>query len=348
MIWMCAAAVAGGGLWPEGTTLYVGADGKVFDVTGGGSFMPRDIVADLERYVAGQVAFTADRQLALVTSINTGEVMGVTPEGTFAVFATGLAQPSGIWRTVSGRIIVAEFDDGSLIDITAGGSFEDAVPVNTGLFAPRCLAESPDGTLFVSDQYSDAVYIADLGGGPVTLFAADMPSVRGIAWHNGALYAAFNSQIVDITAGGIQTGAIAFATGAEFFSLAATGDGRLVSGELFGAELYDVTAGGNLSSDDPWATSLPIGETNLGTAPPDPNDVVPTPEDSHVDTGTAPPVLPVPPAAPVDPGTDSRGGCACGPASMAPSGLPWLVVLVGLGGGKVRSRRASSSGRRTP
>ncbi|MEO0606469.1 MAG: hypothetical protein AAF211_33895, partial [Myxococcota bacterium] len=143
------AAMATEDPWPEGTTLYVGVDGEVYDITEGGAFAPRERVVDLDRYVVGQVAFTADRRHALVPVIGDGEVLSVTRDGAAEVFATGLQGPTGLLRTSDGRLIVAEFDDGELIDITAGGDFTDAVPANTGLFAPRNLVEAVVGCVFV-------------------------------------------------------------------------------------------------------------------------------------------------------------------------------------------------------
>ncbi|MEM6925304.1 MAG: hypothetical protein AAF602_00130 [Myxococcota bacterium] len=321
MLWTLTA-MAAEDQWPEGTTLYVGIDGEVYDVTGGGAFAPRQRIVDLERYAAGQVTFTPDRRHALVSLVDDGEVLAVTPDGTVETFATGLRGPTGLLRMSDGRIIVAEFDDGELVDISAGGDFTDAVPANTGLFGPRNLAEASDGTLYVADQASDAVYTADLEGGPVRVFATAMPEVRGIAWLEGALFAAYDERIVDITAGGDQTEALAFALGADFFSLCVTGEGRLLSGALFGTELWDVTPGGAIATGSPWASQLPAGDTTLGTAPLDPETITPSP----ADTGTPPEPDPTGDTGMVDITEPDGCGCAADPGP-ARAVAPWLVVL---------------------
>lgn len=261
----------------SGDIYYTATTGKIVNVTGGGDFTDEFFV-DTGEYSIGQLAWSEDLTTMYLSLFNTGEVIAIDSTGNVTTFASGLSAPTGLLRTNDGVFLAAEFETGEITDITAGGSMAGVAPLTDGLSAPRHLAQLSDGTVLVADQDADAVYdvLYPMGGTVGPPFADGLIAVPVIiVTEDDTIYCAtrefvngeFTGFVYDITGGGDFSAASPFASGQSFFSLTVSGDGRLLSGELFGSVIWDITGGGDFSSATPFATGLPEGESPLGTVP---------------------------------------------------------------------------------
>ncbi|MEM8609593.1 MAG: hypothetical protein AAGF92_20995, partial [Myxococcota bacterium] len=261
----------------SGDVYYAATNGEIVNVTGGGD-LTGQVFTDTEQYTAGQLAWAPDLSTMYLGLVNDGLVLAIDSEGGVTTFAEGLDGPTGLLMTRDQVLLVAEFNEGAITDITAGGDMTGVAPMTDGLSGPRHLAELSDGTILVADQFEDAVYdvLYPTGGTVGAPFASGLPAVRAmIATEDDTIYAGaqrlrnqvFVGAVFDITGGGDFESALPYASGQSFFSLTMSGDDRLLSGEVFGSELWDITGGGDFAAAAPFATGLPPGETSVGTVP---------------------------------------------------------------------------------
>ncbi|MBX2801010.1 MAG: GlyGly-CTERM sorting domain-containing protein [Myxococcales bacterium] len=314
-----------------GDVYYGGANSEIVRVVEGDT---HPILVQLDTYSAGQIAFSPDLTTLYFTVYNPGQVVAVEPDGTFTTVATGLDTPTGLLVTQQGRMLVSSFKAGQILDVTKGGDQTYTKPLTTGLKGPRSLVQLPTGEVLVADQILDGVYDVGYPDGGVAELFAEVELVRHLAHDGKVLYAVSEGFVFDITAGGIFQPREALSFGQPFFSLTVDGKGRLLSGELTGTVLWDVTAGGDFDEATPFATGLPLGETLLATVPqavPEPPLETGDTADTS-DTGEAP-TEPTPTDDTGTPSTDGTvvldgegdGGCGC----QQPGGSAgWLALAL--------------------
>ncbi len=247
---------------------------KIYDVLTGGdlrSATPFATIGASGNY--GQIAFSADLTTAYVTVWSANKVVAVSATGQVTDFATGIAGPTGIIRTSSGKLLVADNTNGRIYDITAGGNFASATAYATGLNGPRNFVETPNG-VYVANQNANTIIKIGSGGNlsAVTPFATNILRPADLEFFNNKIYATMDArQVYDITSGGNIMGTrSAWATGRYFYGLAASG-GKLYAstdaGDLSGPTIYDITAGGNMASKSSYARMPGIGDSILDAVP---------------------------------------------------------------------------------
>src|SRR5262245_2584468 len=246
---------------------------QLLNVTGGGNFAGAPPLATLAGSSIGQMAWSPNRATLYVTLFALDRVDTVTTSGAQSVFATGLSGPTGLLTTRDGRLLVANFGAGTVVDITGGGNFGGAPAFATGLSGPRNLVQLADNRILIAAQSSGRVIDITAGGN----FGADPGFAFGLSGPldlvqnaSGHIFVSesSSSQVTDITAGGDFTGVAPFAFGRQFAGLTIDGTGRLLANNLVGTNAWDITAGGNFSAVSPWAFNLPPAETAFDTVPP--------------------------------------------------------------------------------
>lgn len=125
----------------------------------------------------------------------------------------------------------------------------------------------------MADQNLKRVIDITAGGsfGAETGFAYGIPGTGPLDLvqdASGRIYASSFSGVFDITAGGDLSGQSAHATGFNFVGLTINGSGRMLASVLNSGAIYDVTDGGDVSSDLPFAFNLPgFADTALDAIP---------------------------------------------------------------------------------
>ncbi|MEZ4240437.1 MAG: hypothetical protein R3F59_30640, partial [Myxococcota bacterium] len=280
LVWWPLFGLAQAQGFTDGTLYYASQQGELYAVTED-PLPTATRFGDVGAYVAGQLAFSRDGATMYVPLPNDHTVLAVTPDGTVTPYATGLVRPLGLLVTDDGHLLVTNWDDGEVLDITGGGDVSSVAPLVTGLGWARHLLQLADGRVLVSDQQTGNLHdIAYPRGGPVGApFATGVLGVLAIAQTpDGRIFAGGQWDVWDVTAGGAA--ATPFTHGQELIGLAVAPDGRLIAGTYLGTVLFDVTGGGDLSSASPWLTGLPVGDTALAFGP-----LPPGPTDTAVDTG---------------------------------------------------------------
>lgn len=258
---IAAAQVA----WPGGHVYLASTDDGLHDVTNGGSTSVR--VANT-RYSAGQIAWSRDGSVMYVTQYGDNSIAAVTPAGEVTTFATGLSGPTGLVMTREGRLLVACFNSGGVIDATAGGDLA-AAPSITDVPTPRSMVQLASGRILVVSQ-SGSVYNLQYPAGTLTLFATVGGTTTDIVEDEaGRIFVSeyTGSRVVDITAGGSFAEDVAFASGHQFIGLTVDNSGRLLASAFGGHKIFDITEGGDFSQAPAYVTSLGLVESALDTAP---------------------------------------------------------------------------------
>jgi cysteine-rich repeat protein len=246
---------------------------QLLNVTGGGNFAGAMPLATLAGRTIGQMAWSLDRSTLYVSLFALDRVDAVTTSGMQSTFATGVTGPTGLLATRDGRLLVASFFSGEVIDITGGGNFAGTPAFASGLPGPRNLVQLADDRIMIAAQSGGRVVDISAGGN----FAADPGFAFGLSNPldivqdaAGTIFASESSsqQVTDITAGGDFTGVAPFASGRQFGGLAIDGSGRLLANTVLGTNAYDITAGGNFSAAPEWAFNLPFAETAFDAVPP--------------------------------------------------------------------------------
>jgi hypothetical protein len=243
----------------------------IFDITDGGGIVAGDIVATTSGS-PGQIAWSTDLQTLYMTEFGSNQVVSISNAGAVGVFATGVSGPTGLLRLSDGRLFVVSYNDGTVLDISAGGDFSAATPFATGFDSPRNLIQLSNGSLLLADQGSHLVYDITTGGdysssagfasgftrGPYDLAQDDL----------GKVYASTRGPVYDITNGGDFSAASGFATGIEFMGLTIDGDQRLLASEFSEGSVFDISAGGDFFAATPFADSIPgFADTTLDALP---------------------------------------------------------------------------------
>ena len=214
-----------------GDVFYIGQAGTVVLATAGGN-LSGQMLADAQGYVAGEIAFSADRSTMYFCMPNDGKVMAMDSSGTMQSFATGLTHPIGIAVLSDGHILATEWDAGEVTDITAGGDFTSATPLVQGLQRARHLLQRNDGTILVTDEYANEVLTLNYPATGVasTPFASSLLLVKSLAeTADGKLYATTQWNVFDITQGGGFANKPVFASGQNFMGLAVDAQGKLLA-----------------------------------------------------------------------------------------------------------------------
>lgn len=269
------ASRAGGQTFNPGDVFWASSftPAQLLNVTGGGNFAGATPLATLAGRSIGQIAWSPNRATLYVTLFALDRVDTVTTSGAQSVFATGLSGPTGLLTTRDGRLLVANFASGTVVDITGGGNFSGAPAFATGLSGPRNLVQLADDRILIAAQSSGRVIDITAGGN----FAADPGFAFGLSAPldlvqnaSGHIFVSesSSSQVTDITAGGNFTGVAPFAFGRQFAGLTIDGSARLLANNLVGTNAWDITLGGNFSGVSPWAFNLPTAETAFDTVPP--------------------------------------------------------------------------------
>ena len=186
-----------------------------------------------------------------------------------------ITRPTGLLRTADDRLLVASFSDGAVYEIKIIGSGEapQVTVFATGLGGARNLLQLATGEILVADQNLGRVIDITAGGS----FAGESGFAFGFPGSgpfdlvqdaSGRIYASSFAGVFEISDGGDQTGANAHATGLDFIGLAVDGSGRVLASVLDTGEIYDVTGGGDVSSDAPFAQNLQgFADTALDAIP---------------------------------------------------------------------------------
>ncbi|MEL6341644.1 MAG: DUF4215 domain-containing protein [Myxococcota bacterium] len=240
--------------------------GEVYNVTAGGAYSD-GLVAATQYYTAGQITWSRDLSTMYISHYSDGIVTATDETGRTSVYASGLSGPTGLLVLTDGTMLVVEFNEQVVTDITGGGDVAMVPPLATGLMAPRNLIELDEGTVLVSDQGLKGVYEVPRAGGPVVPFVVDIPGTYAMALvqnpDDGAIYVSTGGDVYDITTGT----PIVYTTGGSHFAMAMDGDGRLVAGALSQGDLFDITGGGDFTGASPWATGPARIESAMNSVP---------------------------------------------------------------------------------
>ncbi len=175
--------------------------------------------------------------------------------GTPAVFASGLATPSGIAFDKAGNLIVADSGSHTIKSINAKGEISTLAGVegrpgfadgdaNKALFdAPIGVAVASDGRVFVADTYNDRIRVIE--NGKVSTLAG---SERGFANGNGAAtkfdnptgLAMWHDNLLVADTGNRRIRVVEF--NGDTATLAGSGESDLTDGLLLSASFYQPTA----------------------------------------------------------------------------------------------------------
>jgi len=136
----------------------------LFNVTGGGNFGAATPLATLAGRSIGQIAWSPNRTTLYVTLFTLNRVDAVTPTGVQSVYATGLSGPTGLLTARDGRLLVANFSGGTVIDISGGGDFTAAPAFASGLAGPRNMVQLADNRILIATQTSGRVIDITAGG----------------------------------------------------------------------------------------------------------------------------------------------------------------------------------------
>ncbi len=205
----------------------------------------------------------------LVAESERGTVLEFSAGGDLSTarrFATGLTEPLGLCVGPGGDIYVAESGSGEITVITAGGDFTDAIPFAFGPFTPVDLW-CDESTVLVSVPLPPVPAIANITQGGnivqnIDLHATGLPGPLGMTRDDvGTLYSA-NNDVFDVTTAGGFAEATPFTTGRNMATLTWTGD-ALWGGGLAAPEVYDLTAGGDISAALPVVTLPAVGNANI-------------------------------------------------------------------------------------
>ena len=239
--------------------------GSVVDIQGGGDFT-----------LAPRFAYGLDQPFGIctgpgsevyVTEFFPGEVTVVTAGGDFTSatpFATGLDRPVNLVCSDT-QILVAEFGAGEVTDITAGGDVSAATPFAFGLGSGELVGLFRDsgGTLWASNQlgrvhditaggdFSADPGFAHIGGG----------DLRGVTERGSALLVTSSgtNQVLDFSAGGDLSAAPVFATVPGPTEIVDLGPVGLFTPLEVPPVVYEISAGGDFTTAEPFATGLTTG-----------------------------------------------------------------------------------------
>ncbi|MDZ4801778.1 MAG: hypothetical protein SGI92_26775 [Bryobacteraceae bacterium] len=229
---VCAAvSLSATPLFVSGDLLWAAQDGRIYDIsktrTSPLNFATGHApIANVGGTVLGQMAFSLDAKTAYVTVFGSNKVVTLTDSGQVSNHVTGIANPTGIIRTSTGKMLVASYTDGKIYDITSGSP----VVYATGLVNPRNMVETAAG-IYVADQGNSTVKLLIQGNmASVTPLAYGIDAVS-IASFNNRLYVTSNSltSVYDVTAGGNMTAKTPVAKNKYFTSLAVA-NGHLYAG----------------------------------------------------------------------------------------------------------------------
>jgi DNA-binding beta-propeller fold protein YncE len=245
---------------------------EVFDVTGGGDLGTAAGFATVDRS-PGQIAWSQDLSSAYITEFSQDRVSEISTTGTVSLFFSGISRPTGLLRTADNRLLAASFNDGAVYDISGGDASPPETAFATGLGGARNLLQLATGEILVADQNLKRIIDISAGGsfGTELGFAFGIPGSGPfdlVEDASGRIYASSFSGVFDITAGGDLSGESAYATGFNFVGLTIDGSGRMLASVHNSGVIYDVTDGGNVSSDIPFAFNLPgFADTALDVTP---------------------------------------------------------------------------------
>ncbi|MEZ4443050.1 MAG: MYXO-CTERM sorting domain-containing protein [Polyangiaceae bacterium] len=266
---MGLAAGSAAAAFEPGDVFYIGQQGQTVVATDGGD-LTGQMFADADGYVAGEIAFSADRSTMYFCMTNDDAVMRMDSSGIVTPFATGLDRPTGVVVLDDGHILAAQWNNGEVTDITAGGDMSTAPPLVSGLMTPRHLIQRADGTILVSDQFASAIYELNYPdpGVKTPALATSLLQVKAMAEApDGKVYVTTEWDIFEVSSGGDFANVPSFATGQRFMGVAVDAFGNVLASIENGTDAFDVTAGGDFSSATPWAVGLPIGDSAFARVP---------------------------------------------------------------------------------
>jgi len=179
---------AGGLVGPEGLAftrngLVVGSTtGEIRRYAVDGTYT---VLANVGESVAGITELRDGRLLA--ASLLPDHVWSIAPDGTTALFASGIGNPNFVVQTRSGRIFASASGTGSIVDITTGTPIVAA----SGLTFPNGLAIGRSGRqrfLYVAETFGGRVSRFPLDAadnlGPKEVYATGITLADGLAFDN--------------------------------------------------------------------------------------------------------------------------------------------------------------------
>jgi hypothetical protein len=162
------------------------------------------------------------------------------------------------WSGDGGAAYVSQFDLDSIVRVADSGT---VTTFATGVDGPTGLLFTKGGRLLVVSYRDRAVYEADAGGdlSDAPVFADGFGGPRNLVQLDSG---------EKITNGGDVSGDSPHATEQQFMGLAVDGSGRMLASDFYSGDVFDITASGDHSGAEPFATNLTgFGDTALDTAP---------------------------------------------------------------------------------
>jgi hypothetical protein len=172
-------------------------------------------------------------------------------------------------RTSDAQVYLAEPNNGSVVDVAAGGDLSGAPRFATGLSGPLGLCVGPGGDIYVSEFFTGEVTIITAGGdfSGAAPFATGLSNPVDLACTTTQVLVVedFVNEVTDITAGGDFSGAAPFARGSNGCCLGGADwvNGRLMVSFL-GEGIYDFTAGGDFTGQPAYASGVSWGLGHRG------------------------------------------------------------------------------------
>jgi sugar lactone lactonase YvrE len=117
------------------------------------------------------------------------EILKITPAGVVSIFASPVANPSGLALDGQGNLYVSsDTNPGTVSKITSNGSISLFA---TGLNHPDGLAFGPNGDLFIGDRGTNRVMRVPTSGGQATVFATGLANPMDVEFdQTGRLFVA--------------------------------------------------------------------------------------------------------------------------------------------------------------
>ena len=114
------------------------------------------------------------------SDLNSGTIFKFTPDGTKAIFASGLTQPNGIVFDRAGNLFVSNRSTGTITKITSSGQ---QTTFASGLNFPAGLTFDASGTLYVAD-FGASQIVQITATGTKSSFASNVVNPAGLAFDN--------------------------------------------------------------------------------------------------------------------------------------------------------------------
>jgi hypothetical protein len=259
-----------------GDVYLIDGSSALYNISGGGDFsaaVPLATFLSTTGVLWGEMCFSTDRTMMYVPAFNAGTVYTVTASGMVTSFATGLITPLEVECLPDGTILVQEYDNGRVVDITGGGDFTAASGFITHPDFMRGLTLASNGDLLVG-AYDDGEVRVGTAGGPFSALPL-VGTIPGAAIPLQSVNEGFGGAILVGTGGDggdiydLQTGSpVLFAYGREFLNTAtSTVAGAVYATDTTTDQVFDITAGGDFSAASPFAYGFVSIDSGIAVVP---------------------------------------------------------------------------------